>query len=314
LAVKRIIQAALKAVSYNNLDTLKDYKFYKVLINMRNRHNIKPYYKIWDHVVSYQNRNIPVRIYSPKDSNQNKILLYFHGSGWISGDMDSYNNVCANMANMTNSTVVAVDYRYAPQYRFPAAPEDCYRIAREIFNDMSLFNTSSDIITLIGDSAGGNLAAAVSLMARDRKEFLPCNQILIYPSTYNDHTDKSPYASIKDNGKDYLLTSKQICDYMALYAASKEDLNNPYFAPLSSKDFSRQPRTLIITAEHDPLRDEGEDYGKRLKEAGNIVEIHRIKNAMHGFFSLPPVFKQVRECYSIINKFLSEGAENEPSK
>lgn len=301
---KRIMRAALRALSYNSVETIKDYKLYRILINMRKRHYIKPYYKLWDHIVSYQNRNIPVRVYSPDDALENRILLYFHGGGWISGNIDSYNNVCANMANLTKSIVVAVDYRFAPQYRFPAAPEDCYCVAREIF---SVFHKSAEKITIIGDSAGGNLAAAVSLMARDRKEFLPHNQILIYPSTYNDHTDKSPYASIRDNGKDYLLKSKQICDYMKLYAAADDDINNPYFAPLASKDFSNQPRTLIITAEHDPLRDEGEAYGEKLKEAGNIVEIHRIEDALHGFFTLPPIFKQVRESYRIINGFLNEG-------
>ena len=160
--------------------------------------------------------------------------------------------------------------------------------------------------SLIGDSAGGNLAAAVSLMARDRGEFLPQKQILLYPSTYNDHTEHSPYESIRTNGKDYFLTSKRIRDYMELYISKPEDFYNPYFAPLLSKDLSNQPNTLIITAEYDPLRDEGEDYGERLKEFGNRVKNIRMKDSLHGFITLPPVFQQVRTAYEQIADFLKK--------
>lgn len=309
MAINRIMRVALKALSYPDIDMKKTYKFYRTVIDVKNFHLRKHPYKTWDHVVSFENHNIPVRIFAPDEGSARSILIFFHGGGWVTGNIDSYNRVCANMANMTNHIVVSVDYRLAPEYHFPAAPEDCYRVVQEIFLHTDLLKISADRITIIGDSAGGNLAAAVSLMARDRGEFLPMRQILIYPATYFDHTEQSPYASIRDNGSDYLLTSKRICDYMALYMASDEDLKNPYFAPLASKDFSRQPKTLIITAEYDPLRDEGEDYGMRLKDAGNEVEVHRIPDALHGFFSLPPIFRQVRQCYRIINDFLSEGTE-----
>lgn len=126
----------------------------------------------------------------------------------------------------------------------------------------TLLGITPDQITLIGDSAGGNLAAVVSLMARDRGEFLPRQQILLYPATNNDHTENSPFDSVRTNGKGYLLTSKRMVDYMALYRSSDEDLQNPYYAPILCSDLSDQPRTLIITAEFDPLRDEGEAYGE----------------------------------------------------
>lgn len=162
-----------------------------------------------------------------------------------------------------------------------------------------------DQITLIGDSAGGNLAAVVSLMARDRGEFFPRQQILLYPATNNDHTENSPFESVRTNGKGYLLTSKRMVDYMALYRSSDEDLQNPYYAPILCSDLSDQPRTLIITAEFDPLRDEGEAYGEKLREFGNDVEIHRIHDALHGFMSLSPGFKPVKRTYRYINDFLS---------
>jgi acetyl esterase/lipase len=209
------------------------------------------------------------------------------------------------MANQTSHIVVSVDYRLAPEHPFPAGAEDCSYVVKKIFLDNSLFHSKPEEITLIGDSAGANLAAVVSLMARDRGEFLPSKQILIYPATNNDHSENSPFPSIIDNGTDYLMTSKKICDYMDLYISKEEDRNNPYVAPLLAESLSNQPKTLIITAEYDPLRDEGEAYGIRLKEYGNNAKIQRINNAIHGFLSLPKRSTYVTICYEIINEFLN---------
>lgn len=307
MAIKKIMRAALNALSYADIDVKKNYKLQRKLINVANFHILKPFYKTWDHVVSFQNHDIPVRLFLPRTGATHSILIFFHGGGWVTGNIDSYDMVCTNMANITNHIVVSVDYRLAPEHHFPAAPEDCYHITREIFLNTELFNVSTDKITIIGDSAGGNLAAAVALMARDRGEFLPARQILLYPATYNDHSDQSPFTSIRENGTGYLLTSKRVCDYMTMYKGSEADLQNPYFAPLLEKDLSCQPKTLIITAAYDPLRDEGEAYGRRLMEAGNLVQVHRTADALHGFFSLPPIFPAVKKSYQIINDFLREG-------
>jgi acetyl esterase/lipase len=184
--------------------------------------------------------------------------------------------------------------------------EDCYAVAYELFTS-HIPGVDPDDITLIGDSAGGNIAAAVSLMARDRGAFLPNRQILIYPSTASDHSDVSPFASVRDNGTDYLLTSKRIESFIELYRSSDDDVRNPYFAPLLASDFSRQPRTLIITAEYCPLRDEGEAYGAELRAAGNETQIVRIPDALHSYMMLPPRFTHVRQTYKIINDFLQRG-------
>jgi acetyl esterase/lipase len=159
---------------------------------------------------------------------------------------------------------------------------------------------------LIGDSAGGNIAAAVSLMARDRGEFSPRRQILIYPATYNDHSASSPYPSVTENGTDYLLTAKRIREYSALYVRKPEDYFNPYFAPLLAEDLSNQPRTLIITCEYDPLRDEGEAYGEKLNQFGNRAPVYRMEDALHGFMLLGLLFTHVRKLYRQISTFLSE--------
>lgn len=295
----------LKVLSTPHINLKKNYKLYRKLLNILNP-PLKPIYKTFDHKIMVGTREIPVRAFFPKEKIYARVLIFFHGGGWVTGNIDSYTNVCANMANQTNSVVISVDYRLAPENPFPAGVEDCYYAAREIILKLNLLKLKTENIVLIGDSAGANLAAVVSLMARDRGEFSPKKQVLIYPATYNDHSDNSPFVSILENGKSYILTSKKIQDYMDLYTPNKKDRSNPYVAPLLSEDLSNQPNTLIITAEYDPLRDEGEAYGIKLKEAGNYVKIHRINNALHGFISNPLASEHIDECYNIINEFLND--------
>lgn len=303
IAISNAMRAALRALSDWDVDIKKNYKLKRQLETAA---AYSPFYKPWDHEVLCDGRSVPVRLFAPEPGKEPEgVLLFFHGGGWVTGNIDSYDKVCQNMQKQTGYTVVSVDYRLAPEYPFPAAPEDCYAVVREVFSDATLFGVPPEKIVLIGDSAGGNLAAAVSLMARDRGEFLPAKQILIYPAVYNDHSEQSPYSSVQENGTDYLLTSKRIRDYMDLYEGGHpESRDNPYFAPLLAQDFSRQPDTLVITAQYDPLRDEGEDYAVKLKAAGNRVSLRRIPDALHGYFSLSPAFSQVAKTYRFINAFL----------
>ncbi len=307
MAINKAMRLALKALSYPDLDLKKTYKLQRQMVNVSHPY-IKPLYKMWDHKVSLPDHDIPVRIFLPPSEEMvPKVLLFFHGGGWVIGNIDSYTTICSNMAKQTGHAVISVDYRLAPEFKFPAAPEDCYAVAKEVFMEATaLFDIKQEDITLIGDSAGGNLAAVVSLMARDRGEFMPSRQILLYPSTGSDHSEKSPYPSVVVNGTDYLLTAKRINDFMDLYISSKDDLLNPYLAPILSKDLSNQPKTLIITAQYDPLRDEGELYGRRLFEFGNEAYVYRMKDALHGFISLPKHFVHVKRCYELINLFLNK--------
>ena len=303
MAINKVVRAALKALSYNEYDIKENLNLHRNFVNLTRRHILKPLYKTWDYKIGSENYSIPVRVFSPEKESDCPVLLFFHGGGWVSGNIESYNKVCTNMARLTNHKVVSVDYRLAPEDPFPAGLEDCYAAAKAFITN-NVINDKG--VTLIGDSAGGNLAAALSLLARDRKEFKVNKQILIYPSTYNDHTDNSRFKSVAENGSDYLLTSKRITDYMDLYKSKDDDILSPYFAPLLAENLRSQPKTLIITAEYCPLRDEGEEYGRKLREAGNYAEIYRIKDSLHGFFALPPRFPQVKLCYEIINRFLCE--------
>ena len=306
MAINKVLMAALKALSYPDIDIKKSYKIERQLKSLPKLKVPSPYYTSWDHQVFAGDHQVPVRIFTPRTVGRHRVLVFFHGGGWVTGNIDSYDRVCRDMCQLTNCIVVSVDYRLAPEYPFPAGLEDCYQVTREIFLDDSLFDTSPDEIVLVGDSAGGNLAAAVSLLARDRREFLPRRQILIYPATYPTHGAGSPFASTRENGQDYLLTSKRVDDYLQLYVGRPGDFQNPYFAPLLCGDLSRQPDTLIITAEYDPLRDEGEAYGQKLSQFGARVRTERIPDALHGFFSLPLGFAMVKDCYRIIGEFLSD--------
>jgi len=299
-----LVKAILKSLSDLGINVKKHYRMERVL-NRVLHPSLKLRYEIWDRKIIADGFSLPIRVFSPKQMRSEEIILFFHGGGWVSGDIESYTGVCAALAKETGRRVMSVDYRRAPEYPFPYALEDCYRAARALFLHITLKGTADQMI-LMGDSAGGNLAAAVSLMAADRGEFRVSRQILLYPSTYNNHRESSPFHSITENGRDFLLTSKKVQDFQDLYLRKGSDLNSPYFAPLLSNHLEGQPKTLLITAEYDPLRDEGEAYGEKLRRYGNEVSLYRMKDALHGFFSFSSRSVQVKKCYQLINQFLGE--------
>ena len=170
-----------------------------------------------------------------------------------------------------------------------------------------------DSIVLFGDSAGGNLAAAVSLMARDRGEFMPRTQMLLYPVVGNDYNpEASPFESVRTNGTDYILTAQDMADYIDMYRSSVADLTNPYFAPLTAHDLSNQPRTLVLSAEYCPLRDEDEAYARRLQLVNDNVSCYRIHDGIHGYLLNTSAVGLVATTYRIIEHFL-DGTPLEPA-
>ena len=304
MAINKSMRRVLKALSFDGIEVEAS----RHLANLKAIDPMKIFHKTIDYKIYNGNHQIPVRIFLPGEKMEDDlpVFLFFHGGGWVTESIDNYERICARLADATGQYVVAVEYRLAPEDKFPAGLEDCYAVAKTLYSGDFMLNIKPENITLIGDSAGGNLCAALSLMARDCGEFMPKRQILIYPATYNDYTENSPFPSVKENGTDYLLTAGKMQDYIDLYARNKEDKKNPYFAPYIAEDLANQPDTLILTCEFDPLRDEGEAYGKRLKEAGNYVEIHRIKDALHGYFALGIKQLHVQESFTYINEFLKE--------
>lgn len=309
--ISKTMRTILHALSYGNIEVEASRR----LAGIKKLDAMRIFFKTLDTKVYNGNHEVPIRLYFPSEEAMSgepvegekyPVLLFFHGGGWVTESVENYDRVCSRMAQSTGHIVMSVEYRLAPEYRFPVPLEDCYAAAKALYTGHLVLPADPDRITIIGDSAGGNLAAAVCLKARDTGDFAPKKQILIYPAVSNCYTKKSPYKSVQENGQDYLLTAVKMEDYLKLYESSTEDRQNPYFAPILAKDLSHMPETLILTAEFDPLRDEGEEYGKRLKKANNYVEIHRIPDALHGYFALGIRFLHVQESFEIMNRFLNK--------
>jgi acetyl esterase len=209
------------------------------------------------------------------------VLVYFHGGGFVIGNIESHDHVCRSLANKVPCVVASVDYCLAPEAKFPAAVEDSYAALEWIAANAAGFGIDPSRIAVGGDSAGGNLAAVISLMARDRKGPTLAFQLLIYPAT--DMRMTAP--SIEENANGPLLTKASMVWFLDHYLTGDHDKENPLASPLLASDVSGLPPAFIATAECDPLRDEGEAYAHRLEQAGVRAELHRYAGMPHGFFS-----------------------------
>ena len=300
MAIHPALRHAAKLISRLERDLQKSYKAQRTLDTLSGKLTFtKRHYKKADFHVHLFEHEIPLRLYQAPHASRNDLIIFFHGGGWVKGNTDSYDRTCQDISDQTGQSVLAVDYRLAPEHPFPAAVLDCYAVTQRILTGNA--GVEPERVTLMGDSAGGNLAAVVSLLAKEADEPVPARQILIYPSVA---AHRENYPSYHRFGEDYILTKKRVEDYLALYISKPEDLENCYLAPILAQDLTRQPETLIITADHDVLCDEGEAYGRRLLEAGNEVVVFRLDDALHGMFVLPPSVPQVAKCYELINDFL----------
>jgi acetyl esterase len=307
-----IHKAILRVMSSPKINIVRDYKLIRdiqrtLLPQLTPR--LRQRYQILDRKIYSRDgsHEIPIRVFQPPGNRKRPgALIFFHGGGWVVGDIDTYTPTCIYMAKMTGQPVFSVDYRLAPEHPYPAGPEDCYWATKMLYEHTNWLGVRSPgEITLIGDSAGGNLAAVVSLMLRDRGRLPTGRQILVYPAVYWDYTETNPFRSVVENGQGFGLTARRIEEYMTLYEPDRQKRQTPYIAPLLAGDLSNQPDTLVITAEFDPLRDEGEAYGRALEAAGNKVRICRVRNTAHGFISYPRFAPSVRTLYKEINQFLS---------
>lgn len=222
--------------------------------------------------------DIPVRIYRPDAEGPLPVVVYFHGGGFVIGSLTSHDAVCRSLCQKSGAVVVAVDYRLAPEHRFPAAPEDCYTATAWVAEHGAELGVEASRLAVAGDSAGGNLATVVCLMARERGGPPIAFEVLVYPVI--DHVETP---SRIENAEGYLLTSAAM-DYFVDHYADEGDRQHPWCAPIRAEDLRGMPPALVITAEYDPLRDEGEAYGRRLQESGVPVTISRYDGMTHGFF------------------------------
>jgi acetyl esterase len=233
---------------------------------------------------------IPIRVYTPEGKAPFPVLVFIHGGGWVLCGLDSHDPPCRALANAVPCVVVSVDYRLAPEHRFPAAADDAYAATRWVAEHAAELGGDASRIAVGGDSAGGNLAAVVALMARDRGGPRLVHQVLVYPAT-DAGLDT---ASCHENADGYFLTRDMMVWFWNHYLCSSADVENPYASPLRARDLRGLPPGLVITAEYDPLRDEGEAYAARLREAGVPVRMTRYAGIIHGFFGMLAVFPQAR--------------------
>jgi acetyl esterase len=237
---------------------------------------------------------IPVRIYTPRGQSPSPALIYFHGGGWVLGDLESHDHVCRSLANSASCIVLSVDYRVAPEHKFPTAVYDSYAATEWIADHAAELGVDPSRIAVGGDSAGGNLAAVVSLIARDKGGPSIAFQLLIYPGT--DMRMSMP--SIDENADGPLLTKAAMHWFVNHYLNSAGDRTDPLASPLLAPNLRGLPPAYIITAECDPLRDEGNAYGQRLKESGVAVEVQCYEGMPHGFFSFGAALDGGRRAFS----------------
>jgi acetyl esterase len=231
--------------------------------------------------------DIPVRIYTPSAADApSPCLVYFHGGGWVIGTLDGYDAICTIVANRSGCKVVSVDYRLSPEHKFPVPFDDCYAALQWVHSSHREIGVDPDRIAVGGDSAGGNLSAAVAIKARDTNGPPLRHQLLVYPVT-NYAFDTQSY---RDNADRYLLTADMMHWFWDHYLESPSDGAHPLASPLRAENLAGLPPATVVTAEYDPLRDEGEAYANRLAEAGVPVEHIRYDGHIHAFWQMPAVF------------------------
>lgn len=244
--------------------------------------------KVEDRTINGPGGEIPIRIYTPAGEGPFPALIYYHGGGWVIGDLETVDVPCRRIANRASCIVVSVDYRLAPEHKFPAAVEDAYAAVKWVADHAASIQVDPNRIAVGGDSAGGNLATVVSMMARDKGGPAIVQQILLYPVTHHSF-DTNSYG---ENADGYFLTKATMMWFWSHYLRNEQDGKNPYASPLLADTLIGLPPALIITAGFDPLRDEGEAYAERLKSAGVDVEMTRYDSMIHGFCWMPGAIEQ----------------------
>jgi len=245
----------------------------------------EPVAEVQNRTISGPAGPIAVRVYRPVVKETLPVLIYFHGGGFVICSLDTHDGECRRLANASGCAVISVDYRLAPENKYPAAVEDAYAATKYVAEHAAEFGIDPQRMAVGGDSAGGNLATVVATLARDRGGPLLKFQLLIYPLV--DFADNSP--SMQQYAKDYFLTRESMDWFTECYLPSSLAGREPSASPLNTEDVRRLPPAMILTAEYDPLCDQGEAYARKLQSAGVPVELKRYDGMIHAFFSFSGV-------------------------
>jgi acetyl esterase len=241
---------------------------------------------------------IPLRLYRPlgsADTATLPVLVYYHGGGWVIGDLDTHDTLCRELANSAGCAVVAVDYRMGPEHRFPAAVDDCIAATHWVHAHASELRIDAARLAVGGDSAGGNLAAVVSIAARESGDLAIAFQLLIYPAT-DQHRNAPSHTS---NGQGYLLTTETMNYFTGHYIADPALYNDWRASPLLHPDLAKLPPALVLTAGYDPLRDEGAAYAEALTAAGNRATYVCYERQIHGFITMGKVLDEANSAVAL---------------
>ena len=262
-------------------------------------------YSVEEQTVPTSEADIPVRIYTPKKADSYPVLMYFHGGAFFSGDLESHDEVVRPICMESGYKVIAVDYRLAPEHPFPAALNDCYNVTKWATEHKDELQWDGKNLAVAGDSSGGNLVAAISLMARERKEFTLTKQVLFYPSLDLDYSEFR-YPSLTENGTGYFVESAQLAELNSFYLLGDVNTDNPLVSPIREKNLESLPKSLIITAEYDPFRDEGELFAENLKRSGVSVELKQYEGVTHGFLGKWTHLEEYKDVYQLTGDFLNK--------
>ena len=231
--------------------------------------------------------------------------MYFHGGAFFSGNLESHDEVIRPICMESGYKVVSVGLPLAPEHPFPAALNDCYNVTKWVTEHKDELQWDGQNLALAGDSSGGNLVAAVSLMAREKKEFTITKQVLLYPSLDLDFSEFR-YPSLTENGTGYFVESAQLAELNGFYLLGDVDTDNPLVSPIREENLENLPAALIITAEYDPFRDEGELFAENLKKVGVSVETKRYEGVTHGFLGKFTHLDEYKDVYQRIGDFLKK--------
>jgi acetyl esterase len=247
----------------------------------------EPVHEVGELFLPASDGELPLRLYRPTGQAGAPALIYFFGGGWTLGQIDTCDGICRTLANAVGCVVIAAGYRLAPEHKFPSAVQDCYDAVSWVAEHAEELGVDPGRLAVGGDSAGGNLAAAVTLLAKQQGGPPLAAQLLVYPNTCFD----AGTPSLRQNDDPSMFNRRSVDWYWGHYLASPADGKNPLASPLLAADHAGLPAALVITAEYDPLRDEAEEYAHRLREAGVPTELSRYDGMMHGFFLMYPTLE-----------------------
>jgi acetyl esterase len=254
-----------------------------------------PCHEVFDRTIPGPDGEIPVRVFRPSDATGLPLIIWFHGGGFVTGDLDTHDQLGRMLADDADAVVMTPAYRLAPEAKFPAAADDCLATYEWALAHADKIGADPTRIAIGGDSAGGNLTAVVALDARDRGLPLPRLQVLVYPVT--DCEFDSP--SMTENAEGYFLESETMRWFWNHYSRSPADFDDPRFSPLRAADLSGVPPAVVISAEYDPLRDQGEAFAQRLQAAGVPTTAVRVDGVVHGFFGLHDFMPPARDAWDL---------------